>query len=626
MAVAVAGYMGLTASGIFAPDAPEEVPAAQNTPAQNTPIPVTPAPDTPGPANTTEAPEAAPVEEVMPPEVTEVVAEAAASSEVAQDAPPPEMETEAEAAEETASHMPEPEVAEETKAPTQPDAPEEVAAEETTAPEEDVVEDAAPTEVANTEVAKDTPPPAAPVSEAVEETAAPEPEIAPEIAPEVAEESAQPAPPEPEITEDTASADIPAETPAQTPAPDAAEDRPAETEIALDTPDAPSEDTPASDQPDAADPEPAVSTDHAQEDSAREDSARASEIPDPAPEPAVTDTSDAPETPPVIPRPTYDLVRVEPDGSALVAGEGAPRAEVTIYLDGDEIAETLAGTDGKFVSLMDIPPSRQPRLMSLSMTVAGARIFADTEVIVAPFGPTPQAPAADTADGPPPVVIAAAEPPTEPPEAPIETPPPPVETSTPDPEPTTPPDPAAEEDDAPRILAADEEGVRVLSGPEVLDRVAIDTISYDDAGDVALAGRGAGTQGGGFVRVYLDNTPITTSRIRADGSWRVTLPQVDKGVYVLRVDEVDEDGEVRSRAETPFQREDRDTLEQASKEAEGGAVRIITVQPGNTLWQIARERYGEGILYVRVFDANRGQIRDPDLIYPGQVFDLPKEQ
>lgn len=51
----------------------------------------------------------------------------------------------------------------------------------------------------------------------------------------------------------------------------------------------------------------------------------------------------------------------------------------------------------------------------------------------------------------------------------------------------------------------------------------------------------------------------------------------------------------------------------------------ITVQPGNTLWGIATERYGNGFLFAQVFDANREQIRDPDLIYPGQVFVLPKE-
>lgn len=53
------------------------------------------------------------------------------------------------------------------------------------------------------------------------------------------------------------------------------------------------------------------------------------------------------------------------------------------------------------------------------------------------------------------------------------------------------------------------------------------------------------------------------------------------------------------------------------------SVTAVTVQPGFTLWRIARENYGDGVLYVRVYAANKGQIRDPDLIYPGQVFTVP---
>lgn len=49
----------------------------------------------------------------------------------------------------------------------------------------------------------------------------------------------------------------------------------------------------------------------------------------------------------------------------------------------------------------------------------------------------------------------------------------------------------------------------------------------------------------------------------------------------------------------------------------------VTVQPGFTLWRIARENFGDGVLYVQVFEANKDKIRDPDLIYPGQVFTLP---
>ncbi len=182
------------------------------------------------------------------------------------------------------------------------------------------------------------------------------------------------------------------------------------------------------------------------------------------------------------------------------------------------------------------------------------------------------------------------------------------------------------------VLLSDKTGVRVLQAPsvpgvapQVLSSVALDAITYDDTGDVALSGRGAGRTAG-FVRVYLDNKPITTSRIREDGSWKADLPEVDTGVYTLRVDQVDDQGAVTSRVESPFKRESREALAQVRDEEKTLPIKAVTVQPGDTLWAISRERYGEGILYVHVFQANRDRIRDPDLIYPGQIFALPKDE
>ncbi|GAB1363633.1 hypothetical protein MASR1M32_28690 [Rhodobacter sp.] len=51
----------------------------------------------------------------------------------------------------------------------------------------------------------------------------------------------------------------------------------------------------------------------------------------------------------------------------------------------------------------------------------------------------------------------------------------------------------------------------------------------------------------------------------------------------------------------------------------------VTVQPGHTLWAIAKGELGEGVLYVQVYEANREAIRNPDLIFPGQVFTIPSE-
>jgi nucleoid-associated protein YgaU len=170
--------------------------------------------------------------------------------------------------------------------------------------------------------------------------------------------------------------------------------------------------------------------------------------------------------------------------------------------------------------------------------------------------------------------------------------------------------------------------------PEVLDEVVIESISYAPDGAVILAGRGRAE---GYVRIYLDNRPILTALVAENGRWRGTLPAIDTGIYTLRADQVSDTGRVTSRFETPFLREDPAVLAAVAPPAAtpGAAAdtapppviaRIVTVQPGYTLWGIAKASYGEGILYVKVFEANRRQIRNPDLIYPGQVFAVPLDE
>ncbi|ASP22419.1 LysM domain/BON superfamily protein [Antarctobacter heliothermus] len=184
------------------------------------------------------------------------------------------------------------------------------------------------------------------------------------------------------------------------------------------------------------------------------------------------------------------------------------------------------------------------------------------------------------------------------------------------PEATDPPSSAR----GPAVLLSTPRGIEALStAPIAPGDVALDSISYDDQGDVLLSGRGKTTS---FVRVYLDNTPVTTSRIREDGGWRVELPEVDQGTYVLRIDQINERGQVTARVESPFLRENAAVLEGALAGGTG-LVRTVTIQPGNTLWGISSNRYGDGMQYVRIFEANRERIRNPNLIYPGQIFNLP---
>jgi nucleoid-associated protein YgaU len=173
---------------------------------------------------------------------------------------------------------------------------------------------------------------------------------------------------------------------------------------------------------------------------------------------------------------------------------------------------------------------------------------------------------------------------------------------------------------APTVLLADSQGIRVIQsgeGPQAQTQVSLDTIAYDTEGEVVLAGRGPAASD---VRFYLDNQPIHLAPISPGGAWSTQLPQVDPGTYTLRLDEVSSEGTVNSRIETPFLREEPETIA-AITSASGESV--ITVQWGNTLWGIAQQHLGEGVMYVQIYEANRDQIRDPDLIYPGQIFTIP---
>ena len=309
-----------------------------------------------------------------------------------------------------------------------------------------------------------------------------------------------------------------------------------------------------------------------------------------APEPV--EPEPAPEATPAPMLPAFDVVRAEVDGTTLIAGNGAPKSEITVLLDEAELIVAMTDGAGNFATFTTITPSDTPRVLQLVQRRQEGDLFSDATVILAPT-PEPEVVAEAEVGGAP-----AAEPAGTVAKTPV----------------------------APTVLVQTKEGVSVMqsastleAAPEVMANVALDAISYSETGEVELSGRGGEDR---FVRVYLDNTPVTTSRIARNGNWRMQLPQVDSGIYTLRVDEVDDAGTVVSRVETPFKREDQAILQ--ANAAPDMPAKVVTVQPGSTLWAIAAERYGSGTMYVRVFEANKDRIRDPDLIFPGQVFDIPE--
>ena len=184
-------------------------------------------------------------------------------------------------------------------------------------------------------------------------------------------------------------------------------------------------------------------------------------------------------------------------------------------------------------------------------------------------------------------------------------------------------DPNASGEQAIAVLTPLKGASRLLQGPNAapLDParkgLSLDAIEYDQDGNLILSGR---AQPGATVQVYLNNAPIGVATADANGRWQLRpTEKVEPGIYSMRVDQVEQaGGKVASRLELPFNRASPEEIK-----ISGGSV---VVQPGNSLWRIARRAYGEGLRYTEIYQANKTQIRDPDLIYPGQVFAVPPQK
>ncbi|WP_170349123.1 LysM peptidoglycan-binding domain-containing protein [Ruegeria atlantica] len=364
----------------------------------------------------------------------------------------------------------------------------------------------------------------------------------------------------------------------------------------------------------------------------------------PAAEEAVPETPAEEETaqaePPV--KPLLDQIFVESDGNTVLSGSAEPGSEVNVLLDGEAVHSFTVDPSGQFAEFVSIPFADTARGLTLE-TQGDQPVRSDDYVIAA----LPEPEAADDAVS----VADTAEDATQEPEVAQAT-----ETdqaASTDTDATDLPSSDTAETDAPStedqteqvaeapaedtpdqqvtILRSGEDGVELVQGPtsqpQEPEQIALDTIGYSDAGEVELTGR---VPDGSAVRLYLDNRLVDDLSPANDGKWRSELDGVEPGVYTLRADEVAPDGTVVSRIETPFKREATEVLRAAeatdSPEAAEDAppIRSVTVQKGDTLWAISRERFGDGVLYVKLFEANRAAIRDPDLIYPGQIFTIPE--
>lgn len=295
--------------------------------------------------------------------------------------------------------------------------------------------------------------------------------------------------------------------------------------------------------------------------------------------------------------PTFDVVRVEKDGAIVVAGRGEPDRTVMLVSQGKTLETAKVDPIGQFVMLpKPLPPGSHTLNLAMKNEMGEFMMSKQTVTVDVPQSPDGTTLVARTEPGKATELLS----------------------------------PQGKFQPAP----ANVNGKR--------SNVTIAIVEAAENGTLFVSGNAFP---GASVRIYLNDTYLGTANVSADGKWSIKIEKgVSPGQYKVRVDDVDPTtGKVLSRSEVTFDYTAKiaetaasaATQQTATAQAEQSgeqpsvvvpAIGTATIKRGDNLWRISQKTYGEGLRYTVIHDANRDQIRDPDLIFPGQIFVLPKLQ
>ncbi|MFC0220657.1 LysM peptidoglycan-binding domain-containing protein [Pseudochelatococcus lubricantis] len=304
-----------------------------------------------------------------------------------------------------------------------------------------------------------------------------------------------------------------------------------------------------------------------------------------------------------VPMPSFDVVRVGPEGDSVVAGRVTPGSAVELLVNGRVHDRAEAQNSGAFALT---PPPLPPGDHELTLReIAGDGKVTESRqsvtVVIA-------------GDRRSPPVVALAE-----------------------------PDRPTLVLSGPGINGAAGNGQTAPAGADGKQEatpppsaVSVTTVEAE-AGRLYVSGQ---APPGSSVRLYLNDSYLAAAKASPAGQLAFSIGSgLGDGDYRVRLDEVAPgSATVVSRAEVPFEMDgtrlaapgEAPALTGQADGAAGDAshvvvpeVRTTRVERGDSLWRISRRVYGQGTRYTVIYGANQNQIRNPNLIYPGQLFVLP---
>ena len=300
------------------------------------------------------------------------------------------------------------------------------------------------------------------------------------------------------------------------------------------------------------------------------DNAPALQVDRATPESPVLDTQ-----PSVGPTISIEIARVKPDGAAVVAGSAPPGAVISVFEDKILLGKTTADSNGEWVVVLEKRLGPGQHLISMAAEREdGSSIMAETSIAIEIY--------ADQSNKP--LVALLPE----------------------------------NQTDMPVLLQSpDDETEKSTADPATTSTVAQigpRSLVWQDETKLSIGGQ---SRGGVRVTVSANGTFVGNALVLADGGWQVT-GQCDNNRSTQRLEFVlvDTAGQAVARYLLPVQARD------LKKGLDGS--QLVVVNKGDALWRIAYRSFGKGVRYVDIVRKNISDIDNPDLIYPNQIFALPK--
>jgi nucleoid-associated protein YgaU len=317
--------------------------------------------------------------------------------------------------------------------------------------------------------------------------------------------------------------------------------------------------------------------------------------------------------------PTFDVLRVEPSGSIVIAGKAAANATVDLLSRSQVIGTARSNDSGDFVIALDDPLKPGDYQLVLRSTATGgtAMTSVETAIVSIPESRTGQVLALVEQSGQPSRMI-------------------------------TTPEAAPAPDAGQAIGTAAPKGGKPAVQPAVKTRIAVEAVEIE-GNKLFIAGTAVA---GSTVKVYANSDLLGSTVTTPEGRFLVqTVKELPVGDYIVRADMLASDGvTVVARSAVPFKREAGERVsavapasgtdepkvpatEDATAQVAAGdnaaplqsVEGSVIIRRGDNLWRISRRTYGEGMRYTTIYLANKDQIRNPDRIFPGQVFALPEK-